>query len=113
MFLIQGQPIFQAQRTDTIVNPCLIIEVLSKSTNAYDRTDQFRYYRSISDFREYVLINQYEAEIEQYKRSEEDLWLFRAYESDAKTIKFASIDVEMTVEEIYENVDFNIIDSEA
>jgi Uma2 family endonuclease len=55
---------------------------------------------------EYVLINQYEMAIEQYIKTEEDSWLFRAYESDAKKIGFASLDLEMTMTDIYENVDF-------
>ena len=58
VFLIQGQPAFQEQRTDTVLNPCLIVEVLS-STKDYDRTDKFRYYRSIPEFQEYILVDQY------------------------------------------------------
>jgi Uma2 family endonuclease len=54
--VIDGEPLFQPQRKDTILNPCLIVEVLSKSTQNHDRTDKFRYYRSIPDFQEYVLI---------------------------------------------------------
>ncbi len=112
VFLIQGQPIFQDQRTDVILNPCFIVEVLSKSTKDRDRTDKFRYYRSIPEFQEYILINQYEIEIEQYLKSDRDSWLFRAYESDTEKIFFASINVEMTIAEIYENVDFNLADKQ-
>lgn len=101
VFLIQGQPVFQEQRTDTILNPCLIVEVLSKSTKDYDRTDKFRYYRSIPEFQEYVLINQYETGIEKYTKTEGTSWLFQAYESDAEKIVFASINVEMKFEDIY------------
>jgi Uma2 family endonuclease len=108
VFAIQGQPIFQDKRTDTILNPCLIVEVLSKSTQNYDRTDKFRYYRSIPEFREYVLINQYEIGIEQYTKTDGNSWLFQAYESDVSKIVFASINVEMTVEDIYENVNFDL-----
>ncbi|NJL84225.1 MAG: Uma2 family endonuclease, partial [Chloroflexaceae bacterium] len=99
-------------RTDTILNPYLIVEVLSKSTKDYDRTDKFRYYRSIPTFQEYVLINQYEIGIEQYTKTEGSLWLFRAYESNTDKILFASINVEMTLEDIYENVNFSLQDGE-
>ncbi|RCJ24698.1 hypothetical protein A6770_03305 [Nostoc minutum NIES-26] len=112
IFLIKGQPVFQEQRRDTILNPCLIVEVLLKSTKDYDRTDKFRYYRSLPEFQEYVLINQYEIGIEQYTKTEGNSWLFRAYEADTKNIVFASINVEITVEDIYENVDFNLADTE-
>jgi Uma2 family endonuclease len=116
VFVIQGQPIFQDQRTDIILNPCLIIEILSKSTKDHDspsetlreRTDKFRYYRSISEFREYVLIDQYGVAMEQYTKTDKDTWLFRAYESDAEKILLASVEVEMTTAEIYEGVEFNL-----
>lgn len=108
VFVIQGQPVFQAQRTDTILNPDLIVEVLSKSTKGYDRTDKFRYYRSIAEFREYVLIDQYEIAIEQYTKTDEDSWLFRAHESDADKIVLASVNVEMAITDIYEGVDFDL-----
>ena len=120
VFLIQGQPVFQEQRTDedtgaeplpplemsAVLNPCLIVEVLSRSTKDYDRTDKFRYYRSIPAFQEYILIDQYEIGIEQYTKIEENSWLFQAH-NDATNIKFASIDIEMSVEDIYEDVNFN------
>ncbi|MEO0455256.1 MAG: Uma2 family endonuclease [Cyanobacteria bacterium P01_A01_bin.114] len=106
VFLIQSQPAFQEQRTDVVLNPCLIVEVLSKSTKDCDRTDKFRYYRSIPEFQEYVLIDQYEVGIEQYTKTAEDTWLFRAYNSDAEKIRFESISVEMSIEDIYENVSF-------
>jgi Uma2 family endonuclease len=112
VFLIQGRPVFQAQRRDTILNPCLIVEVLSKSTKDYDRTDKFRYYRSISEFREYVLIDQYERAIEHYTKVDDSSWLFQAYESDVKTITFASVSLEMAIDDIYEGVDFNLHESE-
>ncbi|MBW4689923.1 MAG: Uma2 family endonuclease [Komarekiella atlantica HA4396-MV6] len=108
VFVIPGQPIFYGQRTDTILNPCLIIEVLSKSTKSYDHTDKFRYYRSIPEFQEYVLIDQYGIAIEQYTKTDEDAWLFRAYESDAEKIFLASVNTEIEIADIYEEVNFNL-----
>ena len=110
VFLIQGQPVFQERRTDTIMNPCLIVEVLSKSTKDYDRTDKFRYYRSIPQLQEYVLINQYKTEIEHYTKADENSWIFRAYEASLDKIVFASVNLEMTIEDIYENVEFDLGD---
>lgn len=107
---IQGQPVFQDRRTDTILNPCLIVEVLS-STKGYDRTDKFRYYRSIPELQEYVLIDQYNIAIEQYTKADEDTWLFRAYESDTEKIILAAV-IEITIADIYEGVDFNLEDVE-
>ena len=110
VFLIQGQPVFQERRTDTITNPCLIVEVLSKSTKDYDRSDKFRYYRSIAELQEYVLINQYENEIEHYTKAEGNSWLFRAYESSTDKIAFTSINLEIAIADIYENVEFDLSD---
>lgn len=63
VMVIQGQPIPYENRSDTLINPRLIIEVLSKSTEDYDQGDKFKFYRSIADLQEYLLINQYELEI--------------------------------------------------
>ena len=111
ILLIQGQPVFQNQRTDTILNPCLIVEILSKSTKDYDRTDKFRYYRSIPDLQEYVLIDQYEVGIEQYTKAENNSWLFRAYETDTEKLFLPSVNLEITISEIYENVNFGLEDT--
>jgi Uma2 family endonuclease len=110
VFLIQGQPVFQERRTDTIINPRLIVEVLSKSTKDYDRTDKFRYYRSIAELQEYILINQYKIEIEHYTKAQENSWLFRAYEASTDRIVLTSINLEVTIEDIYENVEFDLGD---
>lgn len=110
VFLIEGQPVFQERRTDTVTNLCSIVEILSKSTQNYDRSDKFRYYRSILGFQKYVLINQYKTEIEHYTKAEGNSWLFRAYEASTDKIMFASISLEMTVEDIYENVNFDLGD---
>lgn len=88
----------------------VIVEVLSKSTKDCDRSDKFRYYRSIPELQEYVLINQYKTQIEHYTKAEGNSWLFRAYEASTDKIMFASINLEMTVEDIYENVDFDLGD---
>jgi Uma2 family endonuclease len=108
IFVIQGSPILYANRTDTVTNPTLIVEVLSKSTQDYDRTDKFRYYRSLPDLQEYVLINQYEIQIEQFTKTPEGLWLLRDYEADSETLRFASVDVEMKIAELYAGVDFSL-----
>ncbi|MCY7273782.1 MAG: Uma2 family endonuclease, partial [Phormidesmis sp. CAN_BIN44] len=106
VMVIQGEPAPYNNRSDTLTNPRLIIEVLSKSTEDYDKSDKFKYYRSIPELQEYVLINQYELEIQQYTKSDGDFWIYRVYESAEDIVKFGSIEVEMTVAEIYEGVSF-------
>jgi Uma2 family endonuclease len=108
VFLIQGNPVFQENRTDVVLNPCLIVEVLSKSTKDHDRTDKFRYYRSIPEFCEYVLIDQYEFLVEQYTKTDDNTWLFRAYEADDQSVLLNSMNLEIAFDDIYEKVDFNL-----
>lgn len=105
VMVIQGEPALYNDRPDTVTNPRSIIEVLSKSTEEYDKSNEFKYYRSISELQEYVLINQYEVEIQQYTKTEGNSWIYRVYESTEDIIKLAS-EVEMSIAEIYEGIAF-------
>ncbi|WP_274382005.1 Uma2 family endonuclease [Myxacorys almedinensis] len=107
--VIEGEPAFQGQRKDTVTNPCLIVEVLSKSTQSYDRSDKFKDYRSIPEFQEYVMINQYQLEIEHYTKTSEGL-LLRDYGSSDQQIRLASVGLEIGIEELYEGVSFDVKD---
>ena len=113
VMVIQGEPALYNNRTDTLTNPRSIIEVLSKSTEDYDKSDKFKYYRSIPELQEYVLINQYELEIQQYTKSDGGFWIYRVSESTEDVVKLGSIDVEMTVTEIYEGVSFEEVGQSA
>lgn len=112
VMVIQGEPLLYETRTDTVLNPKMIIEVLSKSTAEYDQDEKFRDYRSIPDLQEYVLINQYQIEIQQYTKTNDGFWIYRVYESVEDTLKFGSIDAEMSVAKIYEGVTFESSDSD-
>ncbi len=75
LMIIAGEPLFSDNRNDEILNPCLIIEVLSPSTSSYDRGDKFRYYRSIPQLNQYLLVSQGEILIESYSKTSENHWL--------------------------------------
>jgi Uma2 family endonuclease len=66
LMVLSGEPEFNGDRTDEILNPLLIVEVLSPSTEGYDRGEKFRKYRSLASFCEYLLVSQAEPYIEQY-----------------------------------------------
>ncbi|MGH8001243.1 MAG: Uma2 family endonuclease, partial [Brasilonema sp.] len=84
IMVVQGQPIYEGTGTTTITNPGVIIEVLSKSTESYDRGDKFRFYRSIAELKEYILINQYSYYAEQFVKTLEGKWILTEYaEKDA------------------------------
>jgi Uma2 family endonuclease len=75
--VVNGTPEFNGDRTDEILNPLLIVEVLSPSSEGYDRGERFRKYRSIASFCEYLLVSQAEPYIEQYyngDRQNSDRW---------------------------------------
>ncbi|WP_404785569.1 hypothetical protein [Altericista sp. CCNU0014] len=66
----------------------------------------YKFYRSISDLQEYVLINQYELEIQHYAKSGGGFWIYRAYEAAEDAIALTSIETEITVADIYAGVSF-------
>jgi Uma2 family endonuclease len=107
VMVVQDQPVPYENRTDTLINPRLIIEVLSKSTEDYDLGDKFKFYRSIPDLQEYLLIDQYDLEIQHYTKSDGGFWIYRAYESIDDVIALTSINAEITLATIYEGVSFN------
>jgi Uma2 family endonuclease len=106
---IDGEPEFNGDRPDEILNPRLIIEVLSPSTEAYDRGEKFRKYRSIPSFCEYLLVSQTEPYIEQYHnldRDSNDRWQWQVYDSIEKSIVLHSLNIEVPLTEIYRRIKF-------
>jgi Uma2 family endonuclease len=112
VIVIAGQPFFNEGRKDEVLNPVLIVEVLSQSTEDFDRENKFRFYRSIPELREYVLVDQYEFLVEQYIKNKVGQWLFQEYEGDAATVSFASVGVQMSMSDIYESVVFDTRETE-
>ncbi len=104
---IAGEPIPYNNRTDTLTNPCLIVEILSQSTEAYDRTDKFRLYRALDSLQEYVMVDQYSLEVQHYIKTDQGFWQYRVYESLEDVIAFGSIDIEMGLGEIYEGISWD------
>jgi Uma2 family endonuclease len=107
VMVVQGQPIPYDNRTDTLLNPLLIFEVLPRSAEEYDQGDKFKFYRSIADLQEYVLINQYELEIQHYAKTDSNFWLYRTYEATDDVIVLSSIDTEIKVADIYHGISFD------
>ncbi|MEG4147384.1 Uma2 family endonuclease [Microcoleus sp. Pol12B5] len=112
VMVVEGELVYTEGRKDEILNPVLIVEVLSKSTKDFDREDKFRFYRSIPEFREYVLVNQSEFLVAQYIKTESNEWLFREYEGESAILSFASVEVQMSMLDIYELVVFESQETE-
>jgi Uma2 family endonuclease len=96
----------QTGRTDTVMNPCFIAEVLSKSTQNYDRSEKFVAYRTIPTFREYLLIDQYRVYVEHYVQTNAHQWLFSEYDDPTVTLTLSTIDVQIQIADLYDNIDF-------
>ncbi|GBF79291.1 Uma2 family endonuclease [Aphanothece sacrum] len=107
VMIVQEQPIYQLPGTTTITNPSLIVEVLSKSTKARDRGDKFRYYRSISEFKEYILIDQYNILVEHFVKTIEGKWVLTEYETKEAVLKLESVQFEITLQELYKRINFS------
>ncbi len=93
---------------DALVNPTLIIEILSPSTEAYDRGDKFTYYKSIPSFSEYLLIAQHRPHVSQFIKQSDGTWLFREFNSLSDTVRLETLGCELTLNEIYRNISFNV-----
>ena len=87
--------------------PRLIIEVLSDSTEAFDRGDKFADYQSLPSLQEYVLVNTKKARIECFRRTAEGLWLLQFYELDANEFELSSVEFVGKIAEVYEQVEFS------
>lgn len=96
----------QTGRKDTVTNPCLIAEVLSKSTQNYDRSEKFAAYRTIPTIQEYLLIDQYGVHVEHYVKTAANQWLFSEYDDPAITLSFRSVEFQIQIADLYDNIEF-------
>lgn len=104
--VVCGQPQFLDDRRDTLLNPTLLAEVLSPSTERYDRGRKFAHYREIPSLTEYLLVAQDEPRIESYVRAEDGRWIFREATGLEATLELPSLGIQLPLAEVYEGVDF-------
>lgn len=100
-----GEENYEDDTEDTLINQSLIIEVLSKSTEAYDRGGKFEYYQTIESFQEYVLITQEPFRVEQYVRKEANVWTYFEFRKPEDVVKLNSIDCELKLQDIYHKIE--------
>jgi Uma2 family endonuclease len=96
----------QPGRTDTVINPGFIAEVLSKSTQDYDRGEKFVAYRTIESFKEYLLIDQYRIYVEHYVKTAAHQWLLSEYNDPAVTLSFSVFEFHIQIADLYETIEF-------
>ena len=97
----------QTGRTHTVINPCFIAEVLSKSTQDYDHGEKFSAYRTIDSFREYLLIDQYSIHVEHYVKTATNQWLLTEYDDPNITLSLSALEAQIKIIDLYENIDID------
>lgn len=96
-----GPPRFEDDVRDTLLNPTLVVEVLSDGSEAYDRGDKFDHYETIHSLREYVLASQKAPRVEVFTRQDDGSWIRRVYHAGQR-VPLASVGCELDVEQLYE-----------
>jgi Uma2 family endonuclease len=107
LIALRGKHQFQDGRRDVLLNPSMICEVLSDSTEAYDRGDKFAIYRQIPCLRDYLLVSQHRVQVELYSRGEDGLWTLTAYSTPSDKIPLTSLDCSLSLAAVYDKVDFS------
>jgi len=105
LMVVCGDVRLAENTTDVIMNPVLVIEVLSPGTESFDRGKKFEYYRTVPSLKEYVLVSQDKPKIETYFRHDKNLWQSTMIEGLDKNVLFQSLDYEVALEEIYYKTD--------
>ena len=100
-------------KRDTLLNPTLIVEVLSSSTESYDRGNKFAHYRTIDSLAEYVLVSQTQPRIESFTKLADGRWIYNIADSLDATIELASINGRLALTDVFANVDFERARSKA
>jgi Uma2 family endonuclease len=105
--VVCGQPEFQDERRDTLLNPTLLIEVLSPTTAAYDRGVKFKHYRALDSLQEYLLVSQDAPLLGCYLRQEGSrFWTFSDAEGPAAQMELSSVGCRLALAEVYDKVEF-------
>jgi Uma2 family endonuclease len=104
--VVCGEAQLEDEHLDTLLNPTVIIEVLSPSTETYDRGKKFEHYRALESLQEYLLVSQEQAHIERYIR-QEDGWLLTEAKGMEASIELSSIGCALTLADVYDKVTFD------
>jgi Uma2 family endonuclease len=100
-----GEPELLDERRDVLLNPNLIVEVLSDSTEAYDRGEKFALYRQLPSLQEYLLVSQSRVGVELYTRGQDDRWTLTDYSALTDRVPLASVECTLAVAEVYDKLE--------
>ncbi len=102
-----GEPQYKDKKKDTLLNPTVIFEILSPSTEMFDRGDKFQQYRLLPSLRDYVLISQTRMLVEHYTRQDDNSWVLRDFSAPEAELVLASVDCTLRLQDIYRKVVFD------
>ena len=104
--IVCGSPAVADERQDILLNPTVIFEVLSPSTEHYDRGLKFRRYREIESLTDYILVDQDQTRIEQFTRGDANTWTLHDYQRADEILRIASIGISLPLAGIYQGIEF-------
>jgi Uma2 family endonuclease len=104
--VVYGEPRFEDEQLDTLLNPTVILEVLSPTTESYDRGRKFEHYRTLGSLAEYLLVSQAQPRVERFLRHGDGLWLFGDAAGLEAALTLPSIGCELKLAEVYAKVRF-------
>jgi Uma2 family endonuclease len=102
-----GEPVFEViGGLEVLTNPTCIAEILSPTTEAFDRGDKFTHYKSIPSFAEYLLIAQHRPHVAQYVKQSDDVWSYREFNDLSDSLDISSLTCQLILDELYQDVTF-------
>jgi Uma2 family endonuclease len=99
--VVCGEPQVSSDQRDNLLNPLLIVEVLSPSTEGYDRGKKFELYRTIGSFREYLIVHQDRRRVEHYSRQDDGSWLLREHSGTGSSVAIGTLGVHIALGDLY------------
>jgi Uma2 family endonuclease len=104
--VVCGEPKLADKEHDVLLNPVVVFEILSPSTEKYDRGLKLQHYRTIASLKDYILVDQNQVRIEQYTRQDNNVWALRDYQNLGEELNLPSIGVAISLARIYNRVEF-------
>jgi Uma2 family endonuclease len=103
--VLRGKPHLFDKHEDVLLNPAVIFEILSPSTETYDRGVKFQHYRTIASLKDYILVAQDSVRVEHYTRSVDNTWTLHDHQTLEEELKIASIGISLPLSRIYDRVE--------
>jgi Uma2 family endonuclease len=110
--VVCGTPIFDDSKQDTLLNPLIVVEILSPSTERYDRGKKFQNYRTVATLQEYLLVSQDDYHIEHYINQNDGNWLLASYDGRDASLQLKAIDCTLLLDDVYNKVDIDTLEED-